>query len=158
MCVKSTWIGVTWILWWTAAHRGIAIVAWWALADATMIHHIAKGKGTTLTRRSTFAVDACLAGITLGVRSTAQGLLTLYISIAQESRQATAIDAVIDGHTLGILATRILLARIDATTIETIAELVRRTILIVLADMGACYMRYVVGYGAQFVVVVVVRG
>lgn len=85
-------------------------------------------------------------------------MLTLYISISQESRQATAIDAMIDGHTLGILATRILLTRIDATTIETIAELVRRTILIVLADVGACYMRYVVGYGAVIVVVVVVRG
>lgn len=123
-----------------------------------MIHHIAKGKGTTLTRRSTLAIDAGLAGITFGVRATTQGLLTLYVSIAQESGQATAIDAMIDGHTLGILATRILLARIDATTIEAIAELVRRTILIVLADVGACYMRYVVGYGAVIVVVVVVRG
>lgn len=121
-----------------------------------MIDHIAEGKGATLTWRSAFAIDARLTGITFGVRATAQRLLALHIGIAQESRQAATIDAMIDGHTLSILATRILLARIDATTVEAIAELVRWTILVVLADMGACYMRYVVGYGAEFVVVVVV--
>lgn len=122
-----------------------------------MIDHVAEGEGSTLTWRCAFAIDARLARITFGIRATAKRLLALHIGIAQESGQTAAIDAMIDGHALGIFAARILLARIYATTVEAIAEFVRRTILVVLADMGACYMHYVVGYGAEFVVVVVVR-
>jgi len=44
----------------------------------------------------------------------------------------------VHGYTLGILAARVLLAGINAATVQAITELRWRTILVVLTDMGTC--------------------
>lgn len=146
--VKAAGIWFTGILGRTAAHLGIAIVAWRALAHSAVVDHVAEGEGAALAGGGALAVDTGLAGVTLRVRATALTGQTLDIGVAQESGQAATVGAVVDGNALGILAARILLAGIDAAAVEAIAELRRWTVLVVLADMGACYVFTCKGYGA----------
>lgn len=105
-----------------------------------MVDHVAEGEGAALAGGGALAVDTGLAGVTLRVRATALTGQTLDIGVAQESGQAATVGAVVDGNALGILAARILLAGIDAAAVEAIAELRRWTVLVVLADMGACWL------------------
>lgn len=113
-----------------------------------MVDHVAEGEGAALAGRGALGIDAGLTGVALRIRATALAGQALDIGVAQESGQAATVGAVVDGNALGILAARILLAGIDAAAVEAIAELRRRTVLVVLADMGACYGFTCWGYGA----------
>lgn len=124
LSIQATWVGIARILWWTAAHLGITIVARWALAYASMVNYITQSKCTTLTRRCALAIDARLTGIALGIGTTAQGLLAKNVCIAQISGQAATVDAVVDRHTLSVLSARILLARIYAASVKAVAQLI----------------------------------
>lgn len=61
-------------------------------------------------------------------------LNTFDVSISSESSLATALYSVISWQAFGIFTARIFLAWIDANAVQPVAQLVRWTVLVVLAN------------------------
>lgn len=98
-----------------------------------MVEYLAGGVRATLAWVATLAVDAGLAPRTLLVRPTTGDLSTLNVWVAEVTWQAAALDLVVVGPALGELSARVFGAWVDAEPVESVARLVGRAVLVVLA-------------------------
>lgn len=79
---------------------------------------------------------------TLRIGATSQNRKALDVGISIVSDWTATRDAMVDGHTFSVLAAIVFLADVDATSIKTIAELMRGAVDVVLADVGRCVQHY----------------
>lgn len=132
--VYSTWIRLAWIRWWNAAQNRIACVSVRTQANRSVIDDIAQGIRAALARRTALSVDTSLARTALGITATSLQTGTFDVRISNEAIQASTLNAMIERCTLCVFAARIDRTRIDASTVQAIAQFRRRAIFIVLAD------------------------
>lgn len=99
-----------------------------------MVLNVTQRVRSALARRSTLTIDTGFVRTALTVGATSMQLNTFNVSISSESSLATALYSVISWQAFGIFTARIFLAWIDANAVQPVAQLVRWTILVVLAN------------------------
>lgn len=82
------------------------------------------------------SVDAGLVLGAFAVRTATEHRQAFDVGVADEAARAATRDAMIDGHTFGVFAARVLVAGADAAPVEAVAEEMRRTVDVVVADVG----------------------
>lgn len=97
-----------------------------------MIFNFTNSKFTALARRLTFSIDASGIRTAFAIGSTAQLRSTFNVRISYVAAETATVNSMVNGIAFCIVAARILLARANATPIQAVTKLIRRTILVVL--------------------------
>lgn len=131
--------------WLTAAGR-VGCVAGRTATGGDVVEHLAQSVRAAIARRLAVTVHAGLVTLAFAVVAAADHRQTLDVGVADEPGRTTARDAMVDGHTFGVLAARVLVARTDAAPVEAVAQQMRRTVDVVVADVGGVVENWNGGY------------
>lgn len=138
-CFVSTGVRVTGVNGHVTSLVGVAVIASWAFTRGFVVLDNAFGIASTVARRSAFLVNTCLRIVTLTIRFASLLLRTFDVSVAGVTWMAFALVGVIFGDTQRVVSARVFAARVDADSVQTVAELFWWAILVVLADWNVIF-------------------
>lgn len=130
------------ICWRRTSASAITLISQGTFTCCLVVFNVTKSIWSTLAWWLAFAVYAGFITGAFRIRTTSEHLVALYIGISDETFKTSALNAMANGCTVSILAARSFHTWVYATSIQSVAKLVRRAIGIVLAYIWIGFNNY----------------